>query len=196
MAQLDPVSSGTTTGGIADLAIERGCEPRRVHPGQVLLRAGQVAEHLYVLERGCLRAAIRRDGKDLTVHLFLEGQVFCSIESFFEGTPSGYSIEAVEESEVIEIPRLVLERMGKENPGIFAEITNHHRYWIGSMTRRIIELLIASPQERYLHFCGENPDLMNRLPQYMVASLLGITPESLSRIRKRLSRNPELGNHA
>jgi len=94
------------------------------------------------------------------------------------------------------LPIQVLERICKENPGVYAEITNHHRYWIGRMTRRIIELLIRSPQERYLHFTEESPELANRLPQYMIASLLGITPESLSRIRRRLSQNPETGDHA
>jgi len=173
--------------GLAELAIEHGCVYRPVHPRQVLLRTGEMAGHLYVLRRGCLRAALHHEGKDLTVHLFLDGHVFCSIESFFERTPSEYSIEAVEASEVLEIPRNVLEQMGRENPGIFAEITNHHRYWIGRMTRRIIELLISNPEERYLRFSEDNPELMNRLPQYMVASLMGITPESLSRIRKRLS---------
>jgi len=58
------------------------------------------------------------------------------------------------------------------------------------MTRRIIELLICNPEKRYLHYSDENPELMGRLPQYMVASLLGITPESLSRIRRRLSKRP------
>ena len=191
MPTREPIAPARSTASLSDLAVAYDCAPRFVQPGQVLLRAGQVAEHLYALKSGCLRAAIRRGGKDLTVHLFLEGQVFCSIESFFEGTPSEFSIEAVEESDVIEIPRNLLERMGMENPGIFLEITNHHRYWIGSMTRRIVELLIASPTDRYLHFSRENPGLMNRLPQYMVASLLGITPESLSRIRKRLSRRAE-----
>jgi CRP-like cAMP-binding protein len=178
------------TPSLAELAMEHGCVSRLVHPGQVLLRAGEVAGHLYSLDSGCLRAAILQEGRDLTVHLFLEGQVFCSIESFFERTPSEYSIEAVEVSQVLEIPRNILERMAKENPGIFAEIAIHHRYWIGRMTRRIIELLICNPEKRYLHYSDENPELMGRLPQYMVASLLGITPESLSRIRRRLSKRP------
>lgn len=182
-----PHPPAKTNKSLSELAIEHGCVPRWVDPGQILLRAGAVAEHLYALKHGCLRAGIRQNGKDLTVHLFLEGHVFCSIESFFERTPSEYSIEAVEESEVLEIPRRTLERMGKENPGIYAEVLDHHRYWIGRMTRRIIELLIRSPTERYIHFSKENPELLGRMPQYMVASLVGITPESLSRIRKRLS---------
>jgi CRP-like cAMP-binding protein len=187
MTETETIATAKATPSLADLAIAHGCVFRQVHPRQVLLRAGEVASHLYVLKRGCLRAALHHEGKDLTVHLFLEGNVFCSIESFFERTASEYSIEVVEASEILEIPRNVLERMGKENPGIFAEITNHHRYWIGRMTRRIIDLLISNPQERYLHFTKENPRLLNRMPQYMVASLLGITPESLSRIRRRLS---------
>jgi CRP-like cAMP-binding protein len=150
---------------------------------------GTHADSLLVLLSGRLRATFTHQGTELTLGIFSPGEAFASMESFLQGTPSEYAIESIDAAEVLLVPRALLEGLMKENPPLFMDILAHHRRWVALLSRRVMELLIASPKERYLRFETEHPELMAQLPLYMVASLIGITPESLSRIRRRLAES-------
>jgi CRP-like cAMP-binding protein len=172
---------------IADMATRYGCRTKTVAAGAVILRQGAVADRLYDLRKGLLCATIRTKGKHLTLDIFVEGNLFTATESMVFGSPSAYAIEALDPSEYVEIPRETFERMLDEQPRLHHQVAVHHRLWNARMTRRLIELMTTSPLERYRSFVREHPDLLNRLPQYRIASMLGISPESLSRLRKRIA---------
>jgi CRP-like cAMP-binding protein len=165
---------------IADVATHYGCTTKTTAAGAVVLRQGAVADRLYYLRKGLLCATIRTKGKHLTLDILLEGYLFTATESMVFGSPSAYAIEALDASEYLEIPRSTFERMLDEQPRLHPQVEVHHRLWNARMTRRLIELMTRSPLERYPSFVREHPDLLNRLPQYRIASMLGISPESLS----------------
>jgi CRP-like cAMP-binding protein len=172
---------------LAEVAVRYGCRTKAVRAGSVLLRQGAVADRFFYLRKGLLCATIRTKGKRLTLDIFLEGYFFTSIESLVFGRPSDYAFEALTSAEYLDIPRATFERMLEEQPRLHEQVAVHHRLWNARMARRLIELMTRSPLERYRNFVREHPDLINRLPQYRIASMLGISPESLSRLRKRIA---------
>lgn len=172
---------------IVEVATRYGCKTKTAPARAVLLRQGAVADRLYYLRKGLLCATIRTKGKHLTLDIFLEGDFFTATESLVFGSPSAYAIEALSVAEYVEIRRNTFERMLEEEPRLRNQVAVHHRLWNARMTRRLIELMTTSPLERYRNFVREHPDLLNQLPQYRIASMLGISPESLSRLRKRIA---------
>ncbi|HQF56302.1 MAG TPA: Crp/Fnr family transcriptional regulator [Fibrobacteria bacterium] len=169
-------------------ACDAGCETVRIAPDAFLLREGAVDTSLHLVRSGCLQAMLRRAGKEYALEAFMEGDAIASLDSFARGVPSTYAIQAVEESEILDIPGEVLERLLREQPVLARDVAEHHRRWIVQLTERIMELVSTSPQERYLRLSARRPELIERLPQYKIASMLGVTPETLSRIRNRLAK--------
>lgn len=172
---------------IAEVATHYGCPTKSARAHAIVLQQGAVADRLYYLRKGLLCATIRTKGKHLTLDVFLEGNLFTATESLVFARPSAYAIEALSVAEYVEIPRETFTRMLAEQPRLHEQVAVHHRLWNARMTRRLIELMTTSPLERYRNFVHQHPDLLNRLPQYRIASMLGISPESLSRLRRRMA---------
>jgi CRP-like cAMP-binding protein len=172
---------------IAEKALEQGAKLELVAAGHVILGQGETASSLYLLRQGICCAAIETNDRKFTLDVFLDGYVFTAMESLSLQVPSAFSIEAVTESAYVAIPRATLESI-LSNPEIRAQFGIHHQLTNMRMTRRLIDLMTTSPLERYVQFVNERPDLIERLPQYMIASMLGISPESLSRVRRRLAK--------
>lgn len=171
-------------------ACEAGCETARIAPEAFLLREGAVDSCLHLVRSGCLQAVLRRGRKEFALEVFMEGDAIASMDSFARGVPSVYAIQAVEESEVMDVPASVLERLLRDQPALGRDVAEHHRRWIVRLTERVMDLVSTSPQERYLRLYARRPELMERLPQYKIASMLGVAPETLSRIRNRLAKTP------
>ncbi|MCC6460547.1 MAG: Crp/Fnr family transcriptional regulator [Saprospiraceae bacterium] len=159
----------------------------RSHPrGKVLLREGQALNICYFVLQGCVRQYYLVDGVEKTTSFFTEGQPV-SISGFpFENKPSKSFLVCNEDCILIEgrpedernffeqLPRMeTLNRMGVEKE-------------LQKSQEVLAEYIISSPEERYLNLMKTRPDLLDRVPQYQLASYLGVTPESLSRIRRRI----------
>lgn len=167
-----------------------GCTPKTVKKGQFLLRSGATIQHSFYVEQGLLRQyAIDAKGKEHILQFAPEGWFMADRESEFLQKPSSYFIEAVEDSSLLLITSQLIQGLGEKHPG-FAQYHHNllHRH-IAALQKRITLLQSATATERYLDFIETYPDLMLRIPQTYIASYLGITPESLSRLRQDLANS-------
>ncbi len=163
---------------------------RRIAKGEYFARAGVHASHVGFVVAGTLRAFyLSKDGTEYNKTFFQENTFIAAFASLVTQSKSYIDIQALENSEVLvarykDIVRLyetyhTFERMGRR----VVEIE-----WVKKEMREI-RLVLTSAEERYKHFQQEHPGLERKIPQYQIASYLGITPVALSRIRSRLKKN-------
>jgi len=162
---------------------------KEIPPGTILLSEGEVSTKLFLVVRGCLRMNfIKEDGKDITAQFFIEDQIVASFESATTGMPSRAYIEAIEDSIIGSIPIKSIEKLISNSntmKGIFTDVlVKRLAYYMGHCSSYILD----KPEQRYLNLLKDHPELVARLPKQYIASYLGITPVSLSRIRSRLKK--------
>lgn len=156
-----------------------------IPPKTVLLEEGKVADKLYFVRRGCLRLCTLYDGKDITFQFFFEGDCVASFDSMYQRVPSLFSLETIERSELWAVRG---EDFFRYVDGNVEARKKYEEYLVGRF--RAYQLLFLShirqsPRERYEELLRNNPHIVRRVPQHLIASYLGITPVSLSRIRGR-----------
>ena len=155
-------------------------------PGKtVLLEEGKVADKLYMIRKGCLRLSFFNDGRDITFQFFFEGDVVASFNSLHHRQPSLFSLETLEPAELSVIKKNDFYDLIQRIPSLrqaYEEklIERFHAYQLLFLSR-----IRNTPQQRYEELLKEHPDIIRRVPQHYIASYLGITPVSLSRIRNR-----------
>ena len=181
----------TSNAGLDSHYLERllsNCKVKTIDKGAFLLREGEHCRHSFFVENGLLRQfSIDRKGKEHVIQFAPENWFVSDRESAYFNQPSAYYIQALEDSKVLLLEEELLVRLSQEDQA-FNEFNNKllHNH-IRQLQKRINLLLSATAEERYLNFIDIYPDLLLRVPQTMVASYLGITPESLSRVRKDLA---------
>lgn len=155
-----------------------------------VLRVGEVADQLFSIHRGLLRYYYLDavTGGERTGQFFDEGGIVTDAASFLTGAPATQTIETVEDALLFLIPRAALMKAYDDDHAIerFGRKMIESGF-LGSQ-RRTANLLNLSPEDRYRHYVDTRPEIVRRVPQYLLASFLGITPESLSRIRARHAR--------
>lgn len=151
----------------------------------ILLHAGEISNHIHFVKSGCIRQWFNKDGKDITVQFFFEGQPVASIDSFLSNQPSLFTIESIEASEIISVSKENFEKLNQ----IYPEFKDRFHDYLYQRFRNYALLFLSrikdSPKERYEDLLNNRPDIIKRVPQHYIASFLGITPISLSRIRNR-----------
>lgn len=154
--------------------------------GKILLREGQVGSLCCFVLQGCVRQYYLIDGEEKTTNFFTEGQPVTTGGSSFDNKPSKSYLVCNEDCVLIvgnvENEQEFFERMPRmemfNRLGVEMELQKSQE--------ALAEYIITTPEERYLNLMKTRPDLLERVPQYQLASFLGVTPESLSRIRKRI----------
>jgi len=160
-----------------------------VAKNEQLLKAGDICKHTFYVENGVLRLfGLDENGKENILQFATENWLVSDRDSVYFKEPSNYYIDALEETVVVLLDEEFIESLAKVTPSFRKKneklLHNHIRH----LNKRIHLLIGASAKQRYLEFIRMYPDVMLRVPQWMIASYLGITPESLSRIRKDLAK--------
>ena len=161
---------------------------RSVASGDYLQRAGDIPTHAAFVTTGCLRTyIIDAKGKEHTVKFAPETWWLADNKSLSTHSPSPYFIQAIENSELLLITPDAHERLAKEIPGFGEAFRKGLQKHASAKEERIVSALSATAEERYQDFAKTYPSILTRVPQWMIASYLGLTPETLSRIRARLA---------
>lgn len=151
----------------------------------VLLREGQISKTGYYVEKGCMRSWFNNNGKDITFQFFFEGEAVSSVESFMTGQPSLFTIESIEPSIIHGISKEDFQFITDHSPAIKSEIEKQIFHRLFFYQRLFLSRIKDNPQKRYEELLAQRPEILQRVPQHYIASYLGITPVSLSRIRNR-----------
>ena len=153
---------------------------------ELLLREGTVCKNAYFIVSGCLRYYYVVDGEERTGQFFFENGWFADYRSFLTGEPSTQNIAALVKTEVLVLPKRHLDNMFVEIPKFekFGRLVAENAYL--GLRKRTEMLTNQTAEERYLELIKQRPKVIERIPQHYIASYLGIKPQSLSRIRKRL----------
>lgn len=162
--------------------------PKRIRKKQFILQEGDVCKHITFVTSGCLRAyTVDHRGEEHVIQFAIEDWWISDLQSFLTGKPAHYNIDALEDSDILLLEKQAREKMMATVPKVerYFRLVQEANYV--ATHRRIEETLSASAEERYLDFIRTYPSLFHRIPQNQIASYLGITPQSLSRIRKELS---------
>ncbi len=160
-------------------------ERQEIPAKTLLLQEGQISKTAYFIEKGCLRAWFNNHGKDITFQFFFEGEGVSSVESFKTNQPSLFSIESIESCVIQRISKKDFQFILNNSSVLKNEIEEHIFRRLIFYQQLFLSRIKDNPQKRYEELLKERPEILKRVPQHYIASYLGITPVSLSRIRNR-----------
>ncbi|MBC6112706.1 Crp/Fnr family transcriptional regulator [Pedobacter sp. CCM 8938] len=167
------------------LLVKSKCRQKVVPKGKLLLKCGQVANQYYFIVSGGLRFYYETEGQENTTWVCFKDDFFTEISSLHPQKPTRFNIEAIEKTELIIIDK-------KDMDFLYAHLSSWEEFgrkiWEGTTSRMVNQLLnfqTLTAQERYLQFL-KNSELVQKIPVKQLATILGITPNALSRIRKNI----------
>jgi CRP-like cAMP-binding protein len=179
-------SSGLTNDEIS--AVQSRFRQQRVSKKTVVLKAGEVANEAYYIIKGCMRVYYLKGDIEISAYFFTEDMFTNACESFIGQKPSRHFIEAAEDCEVLSISYQKLTALYKEFPAANAFFRKIMEERFEAIHHSFTAQILDTPEQRYLSLVKTNLSLVNRIPQHQLATYLGITPVSLSRIRSRLRK--------
>lgn len=156
---------------------------KKVAKGGLILKYGEICRHIYFVNRGFIRIFYYKNGKDITEWFADEKQFFFSITSYFEQTPSELIIEAIEDCEIIQLSKEGQDRLRRTNLEISNLIIGFYSRSLMLSQKRMDSIQFETAAKRYNTLLDHQPNILQKVPLQHVASFLGITQETLSRIR-------------
>ena len=163
-------------------------EPGVVPKKTTLVQAGKAADEIYYLRSGCIRLYYLKEGVDISAYFFTEKMFAGAYDSFITQTPSRHYLETPEDCDIRSISYPSFQRLLRENPEMNTIVRKILEERFVDLHNLFTSQILDSPEERYRNLMTHRPDLLNRIPQHQLATFLGVTPVSLSRIRKRISK--------
>jgi len=155
--------------------------------GQILIKQGTVANRMYLVEHGYCRSYVNRDGEEITDFFFFEKSFATDFASFCSDKPSLLNLVCAEDCTLLEITKTKLEILYKKYHS-FSEIGRLMAESAFVQLEERVRLLHTEDLKTKYQFMIQNfPDVFQRVPQYQIASYLGVKPQSLSRMRAKLS---------
>jgi CRP/FNR family transcriptional regulator, anaerobic regulatory protein len=183
---MQSIKSIVTLSGDDEAAFDNILEMKVVKKKEFLFQEGKICDKITFINRGCLRLFYNVDGVENTIQFFFGDSWYTDYDSFLTGQPTVENMQALEESEVIQFNKRDLYHLYESRPifekvgRIFAENAYLSVSKLNQMKTN------EEPETRYLNLLKTRPELVQQIPQHYIASYLGIKPETLSRIRKRI----------
>jgi CRP-like cAMP-binding protein len=166
--------------------IKEQLTPKKIRKRQYLLQEGDVCKFIAFVESGTMRSyTVDEKGAEHIMQFALEGWMISDLYSFLTAEPATYNIDALEDCELVLISKAshekLLASMWNYEKYIRLQLTNAYI----AMQKRITSIISFTLDERYAYFNALYPDIVQRVPQHMIASYMGLTAETLSRVRRR-----------
>ena len=155
--------------------------------GKLLLKAGQVCENIYFIKKGAVRGFIKEGQKDITTWITAENEMVTSISSLDKKQPALENMQALEDCEMLALSYVNLQVLYDTFPEFNIVIRKLLQQYYQDAEKRAFIARLTNAESKYRYFILNHSNLVNRIPLKYVASFLGITLETLSRVRKRLS---------
>jgi len=157
---------------------------KKIKRKELLLMDGNTCKNIYFIQKGAVKQYYLSDGKEFIQNFFFEGNMASHFNSFLSQTTSNCYLEALEDCHLLVLSFHNFQKICETHP----EFNENLAVSISEMnTKRINLLLLTDALLRYKKVLTDEPNILQRVPQYMIASYLGMTPETLSRIRKKLA---------
>ena len=174
---------------LADLQfLIKNAQHKRYEPNEYLIKEGSYQRDVFFIRKGIVRIfRINDKGEEITTQLRWENHIFVDTDMIILDSPSQVYCQAIEATEVLSMNFDTLQKIVEKNPKLERNRKYMLRKVIEEMHSRINDFVLLSPEERYLKYIKEHPEIINRVPNKYIANVLGITPVSLSRIRKRIA---------
>lgn len=159
-----------------------------IKKGAQILTQGDYCNHIYFIIEGCMKYFYVTDGEERIGQFFFENGWFTDLYSFLDRAPSKMNLGAIENSKLLSLHYDDLQTIYREVPKMERFGRLQTEYTFVNSQQRSASFLTQSPAENYQHLVNTRPKVVSRVPQYMIASYLGIQPKSLSRIRKKIAK--------
>jgi CRP-like cAMP-binding protein len=187
---IDRYTSGTLSD--ADFDVVMGAfKPKKLRRRQYLLQAGEVCKYFAFVLKGALRQySVDEKGVEHIMHFAVENWWVGDRESFLMLTPSRYNIDALEDCELLLTTNAQLQELIRTVPAIAVMMRELDQRNFIATQKRLHASIGHSAEERYAELLAQHPDYLQRFPQHMIASYLGISPETLSRVRHKVLHKP------
>ena len=161
--------------------------PKKLRKKQYLLQEGDVSKYIGFVDKGALKSySVDDSGTEHIIQFAIEGWTIADLYSFITAEPATYNIDALEDSEIILISKTaheeLLATLPKYETYIRLQLTGAYL----ALQRRLTSIISSTLEERYKHFVSLYPDIVQRVPHHMIASYMGLTPETLSRVRRKM----------
>lgn len=173
----------------AELLISRA-QLRKVRKKQWLITPGHECKVEFFVNAGCLRAYyLHENGNQYTTKFAPEGWWISDLHSLFNGEPAKQYVEALEDSEVIGLTKESMEKLYEEIPQLNKYFRLVYQKALAASNERVLRTISDSAHEHYTKFLAQYPQLDQRVPQYMIASYLGVTPEFFSKLKAQVMKS-------
>jgi CRP-like cAMP-binding protein len=153
--------------------------------GSYFLKAGEINKNIGFLQKGLVRYFVFKNDEESTFEFTKEGEFIADYQSFNNKTVSIQNIEAIEDCELLIIDYPCVQKIFNttKNGNLIGRLIIEHRFDV--MVNQLLAIYMQNHEERYNRFVSQYSDLAQRIPQYLIASYVGVKPQSLSRIRRR-----------
>lgn len=162
--------------------------PKKLRKKQYLLQEGDVCKYMSFVEKGLLRSYnVDEKGDEHMIQFAWEGWWIADTYSFLSGEKAAFNIDAIEESQLLMITTADFEAMTVQVPKMERYFRILFQNNIVTKERRLMSSITHTAEEKYIQLAESNPQIIVRIPQNLIASYLGLAPETLSRIKKNIA---------